>query len=276
VIPAALVSALARHDSLLVAFSGGVDSSVLALAARQVLGTDRMLAAVGVSPSLPALQLAQVRAIATRWVIPLREVATDELSDPGYAANAPDRCYFCKRELWAQLGALALREGLAEVADGTIADDADDHRPGLRAGVERGVVSPLAEAGLAKADIRSLARALGLPNWDAPAAPCLSSRLLYGIGVTPERLRQVEAAETVLREVGVTGDLRVRHRGGEARIEVEPAQFPRVRAAGPAIAQRLRGLGFGRVTLDLAGYRRGSLLRDAPAALEPLTDGAVR
>jgi len=276
VIPAALVSALARHDSLLVAFSGGVDSSVLALAARQVLGTDRMLAAVGVSPSLPALQLGQVRAIAARWDVPLREVPTDELDDPDYAANAPDRCYFCKRELWARLGALAADEGLAAVADGTVADDAHDHRPGRRAGVERGVVTPLAEAGLAKADVRALARALGLPNWDAPAAPCLSSRLLYGIGVTPERLGQVEAAETVLREVGVTGDLRVRHRGVEARIEVEPAQFPRVRAAGPAIAQRLRDLGFGRVTLDLAGYRRGSLLRDAPAALEPLTDGATR
>lgn len=235
-----------------------------------------MLAAVGVSPSLPALQLAQVRAIAARWDIPVREVPTDELRDPGYAANAPDRCYYCKRELWAQLGALAAREGLAAVADGTIADDAGDHRPGHRAGVERGVVSPLAEAGLAKADVRALANVLGLPNWDAPAAPCLSSRLLYGIEVTPERLRQVEAAEAVLRGVGVTGDLRVRHRGVEARIEVEPAQFARVRAAGPAIAERLRDLGFGRVTLDLAGYRRGSLLRDAAAALEPLTGGAAR
>jgi uncharacterized protein len=276
VIPAALASALARHDSLLVAFSGGVDSSVLAVAARRVFGAGRMLAAVGVSPSLPALQLAQVRAIAARWDIPLREMPTDELSDPGYAANAPDRCYFCKRELWARLGALASREGLAAVADGTIADDAADHRPGQRAGVERGVVSPLAEAGLAKADVRALASALGLPNWDAPAAPCLSSRLLYGIGVTPERLRQVEAAEAVLREVGVTGDLRVRHRGVEARIEVEPAQFARVRVAAPAIAERLHDLGFGQVTLDLAGYRRGSLLRDAPAALEPLTGGAAR
>jgi uncharacterized protein len=142
--------------------------------------------------------------------------------------------------------------------------------------VERGVVTPLAEAGLGKAGVRALARALGLPNWDAPAAPCLSSRLLYGIGVTPERLRQVEAAEIVLRDLGITGDLRVRHRGAEARIEVEPAQFPRVRAAGSAIAQRLRELGFARVMLDLAGYRRGSLLRDAPASLEPLPDGAAR
>ena len=276
VIPQTLAAALSRHDSLLVAFSGGVDSTVLAVAARQVLGKDRMLAAIGVSASLPALQLEQARAVAAQCDVPFREVPTAELDDPDYAANAPDRCYFCKRELWTRLTALAEREGYAAVADGTIADDESDHRPGRRAGAEQGIVSPLAEAGFAKTDVRALARSLGLPIWDAPAAPCLSSRVLYGIGVTPERLRQVEAAETFLRGMGVTGDLRVRHRGEEARIEVEPAQFARVRAARSAIAERLRDLGFAHVTLDLGGYRRGSFLRGTPAPLEPLTDGAAR
>lgn len=275
-IPQALVAALARHDSLLVAFSGGVDSSVLAVAARRVLGRDRMLAAIGVSPSLPGMQLEQARAIAAQHDVPLREVPTGELDDPGYAANAPDRCYFCKRELWTRFTALAAREGYAAVADGTIADDEGDHRPGRRAGVERGVVTPLAEAGFGKTEVRALARTLGLPHWAAPAAPCLSSRVLYGIRVTPERLGQVEAAESFLRGLGVTGDLRVRHRGAEARIEVEPSQFARVRGAGSAIAERLRGLGFARVTLDLGGYRRGSFLRDTDAALEPLTGGTAR
>jgi uncharacterized protein len=142
--------------------------------------------------------------------------------------------------------------------------------------VERGVVTPLAEAGFGKTEVRALARALGLPNWSAPAAPCLSSRVLYGIGVTPERLGQIEAAESFLRGLGVTGDVRVRHRGAEARIEVEPAQFAAVRAAKSAIAERLRALGFARVTLDLAGYRRGSFLRDTVPAVEPLDAGAAR
>ena len=272
VIPLTLEHALRRHASLLVAFSGGVDSAVVAVAARRVLGRDRMLAAIGVSASLPAMQRTRARAIAEAHDVPLHEVATDELADARYVANAPDRCYFCKRELWSHLTTLARTRGFAAVADGTIADDAQDHRPGRRAGVEHGVVTPLADAGLDKAAVRTLARALGLPNWDAPAAPCLSSRVLYGVTVTPERLRQVEAAEAVLREVGVTGDVRVRHRGGEARIEVEPDHFGRVRAHGPVIAGRLHALGFARVTLDLMGYRRGSLLRGGDGVLELLAE----
>jgi uncharacterized protein len=269
-IPQRLAARLRTFDSLLVAFSGGVDSAVLAVAALRELGPTRMLAALGVSASLARAQRDQARGIARDFSLPFVEVETGELTDPGYVANAPDRCYFCKRELWARLGELAGGRGLAAVADGTNADDLADHRPGRRAGLERGVTSPLAEAGLTKADVRGLARRLGLPIWDAPAAPCLASRVLYGLAVTPARLREVEQGEVVLRGIGVRGDLRVRHRGSEARIEVEAAEFPRVRAARTHVVDRLRELGFERVTLDLGGYRRGSLLGGAPTGVEDL------
>jgi uncharacterized protein len=274
-IPARLDRALRAHDSLLVAYSGGVDSAVVAVAAREVLGPERVLAVLGVSASLAGAQHAQARAIARDFAVPLLEVATGELADAGYVANAPDRCYFCKRELWRRLADVAADRGFSAVADGTNADDATDHRPGRRAGREHGIVSPLAEAGCMKDDVRAVARALGLPIWDAPAAPCLASRVLYGISVTPDRLRQVEHAEALLREIGVTGDLRVRHRGGEARIEVEPAHIAAVRAHGVQIAERLRALGFARVTVDLAGYRRGSLLRADAGAVEALEGAGV-
>jgi uncharacterized protein len=274
-IPARLDRALRAHDSLLVAYSGGVDSAVVAVAAREVLGPERVLAVLGVSASLAGVQYAQARAIARDFAVPLLQVATGELADAGYVANAPDRCYFCKRELWRRLADVAADRGFSAVADGTNADDATDHRPGRRAGREHGIVSPLAEAGCTKDDVRAVARALGLPIWDAPAAPCLASRVLYGISVTPDRLRQVEHAEALLREIGVTGDLRVRHRGGEARIEVEPAHIAAVRAHGVQIAERLRALGFARVTVDLAGYRRGSLLRADAGAVEALEGAGV-
>jgi len=274
-IPARLARALQAHGSLLVAYSGGVDSAVLAVAARQVLGPDRMLAVLGVSPSLAAAQREQAVAIARDRAIPLLEIATDELADTGYVANAPDRCYFCKRELWRRLAEVAGDRGFAAIADGTNADDLADHRPGRRAGLERGIVSPLADAGCTKAEVRAVARDLGLPIWDAPAAPCLASRVLYGLAVTPDRLRQVEHAEAVLREVGVCGDLRVRHRGAEARIEVAVEHIPVVRVHGDRIAGRLRALGFERVTVDLAGYRRGNLLRGAAGAVEVLGSAGV-
>jgi uncharacterized protein len=265
VIPDSLARQLRRHQSLLVGFSGGVDSSVVAVAALQLLPRDRVVAVLGVSPSLAETQREQARAIARDFDLPLKEITTEELADPGYIANAPSRCYFCKRELWSRLSALARTDGYAAVADGTNADDLGDHRPGARAGRERGIVSPLAEAGLVKADVRDVARRLGLPNWDAPAAPCLASRVLYGLEVTPTRLRQVERAEAVLRRVGVVGDLRVRHRGDEARIEVAPDQLTLVRAQRETVVRGVRAAGFGRVTLDVAGYRRGSLLREETA-----------
>jgi uncharacterized protein len=270
--PPALDALLSRFESVLVAFSGGVDSSVVAVAARRVLGRERAPAALGVSPSLGAREHQRAVSLASRFDLYLIEVPTEELADPGYVANAPSRCYFCKRELWGRLRDVAAARGLAVLADGTNADDLAEHRPGQRAAAERGVRSPLAELGMDKRAVREAAGALGLPNWDAPAAPCLASRLAYGLAVTPSRLAQVEAAEAELRAVGVTGDCRVRHRGDEARIEVEPALFPLVRVHGARLAARLGALGFNRVTLDLAGYRRGSLL-GAAGDVEVLAGG---
>ena len=253
--------ALARGiPSTLVGYSGGVDSALLAVVLRQELGPKRMLAAVGRSPSYPAAQWATARAVAERFDVPLVELDTYELDDPSYLANRTNRCFFCKTELWSRLIPEARARGLAVVCDGTNADDLGEHRPGYAAGVAAGVRSPLAEAGLTKTDVRAAARELGLPIWDAPAAPCLSSRVAYGIAITPERLAQVEQAEAYLRELGVTGDLRVRHLGERARIEVEPRLIPWLAERLPAVERRLGELGFTAVELDPRGYRRGSLL----------------
>ncbi len=267
-----LEAAVATYPSVLVGYSGGVDSALLAVVARKVLGRERMVAALGISASYPAVQHAQALDIARAFDLPLLEVPTDELDDPGYVANAPSRCYFCKRELWGKLGAVARERAIAVVADGTNADDLDQHRPGLRAAAEYGIRSPLAEAGYTKADVRAEARELGIPIWDAPAAPCLSSRIMYGLSVTPARLGQVEAGEAMLRSLGIKGDLRVRHRGDEARIEVAPSQLAVVRAQRERVAARLLELGFARITLDLGGYRRGSLLGAGPLELEVLAE----
>jgi uncharacterized protein len=268
--PPTLSEILGTFPSVLVGYSGGVDSALLAVMARRVLGKERAAAAIGRSASYPAEQHAQALEIARQFDLRLLEISTGELSDPRYTRNSPDRCYFCKQELWRQLRRLAETHGFAVVADGTHAGDSGDHRPGTRAGREAGVRSPLLEAGYTKDDVRREARALGIPIWDAPAAPCLSSRVLYGLAVTPDRLRQVEAGEAFLREAGVRGDLRVRHRGDEARIEVRKDEIPLVQERRDQIVRRLLDLGFARVTLDLAGYRRGSLLGDATTQVEML------
>lgn len=265
-----LATLVSSYPSLLVGYSGGVDSTLLAVVARRALGRDRMLAALGISGSYPAQQHAQALDVACAFDLPIVEVPTDELGDADYVANAPSRCYFCKRELWTKLGAVARERGIAVVADGTNADDLGQHRPGLKAATEFAIRSPLAEAGYTKADVRAEARALGIPIWDAPAAPCLSSRIRYGLSVTPGRLRQVEQGEALLRSLGVEGDLRVRHWGEEARIEVLPSQFGVVRAHRERVATELMGLGFRRVALDLGGYRRGSLLAGSEPELEVL------
>ncbi len=249
--------------SALLGYSGGVDSALLAVVLRQELGRDRMVAAIGRSASYPEAQWRTAREVADRFDVPVLEVDTHELEDPNYLANPTNRCFYCKTELWSRLVPLAQARGFAVVCDGTNADDRDEHRPGRAAGEQAGVRSPLAEAGLTKAAIREASRALGLPTWDVPAAPCLSSRVQYGLQITPQRLQQVETAESYLRELGVRGDLRVRHRGAAARIEVEAAWIPWAEQRLEAIAERLNALGFAHVEVDPRGYRRGSLLESS-------------
>jgi uncharacterized protein len=260
----ALEAHLAGLGPVLLGYSGGVDSALLAVAGRRALGPDRFLAVIGRSASYPAAQYAAALAIARRFEVPLLETDTHELDDPRYRANAPDRCYFCKTELWSRLATVARERGFGTIIDGTNADDLGEHRPGLRASAECEVRSPLAELGWTKSMVRSAAKELGLPTWDAPAAPCLSSRIQYGLEVTPQRLHQVEAAEAYLRDLGVAGDLRVRHRGAEASVEVTTAMRGLVESQWSAIAARLNALGFGTVVLDPLGYRRGALLADLP------------
>ena len=251
---------LAGLGRVILGYSGGVDSALLAVVATGALGPDRFLAATGRSASLPQDQAQTAASLARRFQIPFHELETHELDDPRYLGNTTDRCYFCKAELWGRLSALANELGFDTVIDGTNADDLGEHRPGMRAGQEYRVHSPLAELGWTKADVRASARELGLPTWDAPAAPCLSSRVVYGLAITPERLRQVEQGESLLRSLGVGGDLRVRHHGVKARIEVSPDQMERVRTHWSTISSSFVQLGFGAVELDPGGYRRGGLL----------------
>jgi pyridinium-3,5-biscarboxylic acid mononucleotide sulfurtransferase len=259
---------LRRHleglGKVLLGYSGGVDSALLAVVGSQTLGPGRFLAVIGRSPSYPAVQWRTAVDLAQRFGVPLLELDTRELEDPRYLRNDTDRCYFCKAELWTRLAEVAGRLGFDTIIDGTNADDLGEHRPGLRAGREGGIRSPLAELGWSKETVRAGSRALGLPSWSAPAAPCLSSRVRYGLGITPGRLRQVEEGEAYLRAQGVAGDLRVRHHGTHASVEVAPAEMPLLRARWDAVERFFTGLGFDRVELDPSGYRRGRLLTLAP------------
>lgn len=257
----ALAAHLRGRGRILLGYSGGVDSAVLAVVATRALAPGQFLAVLGQSASLAADQRQQAETLAARFGVPLRVIETEELANPQYAANPTNRCYFCKSELWRQLGALADAEAFDTIIDGTNADDVGEHRPGMRAGREHTVASPLADLGWTKARVREAARALGLPIWDAPASPCLASRIQYGVAVTAERLAQVEAGEALLRRLGVTGNLRVRHLDQRARVEVEPSQFPLVKREWEAIETAFHALGFDAVQLDPAGYRRGALLQ---------------
>lgn len=248
--------------SVLLGYSGGVDSAFLAVVLRQELGRERVLAAIGRSASYPEAQWATARAVADQFDVPLLELETHELDDPAYLANPTNRCFFCKTELWQHLVPEARARGLAVVCDGTNADDLREHRPGYAAGQRAGVRSPLAEVGLTKSEIRAASRQLGLPTWDAPAAPCLSSRVTYGLPITRRRLEQVERGEAYLRTLGVRGDLRVRHHGDRARLEVEPNWIPWLEARRAAVTRHFTDLGFATVEIDPRGYRRGGLLHD--------------
>ena len=263
-----LSSHLGGLGRVILGYSGGVDSAVLAVVGARALGRKRFLAVTGRSESYPESQAMTALDLAQRFEVPLLEIDTHEMDDPRYLSNSTNRCYFCKSELWSRLHQVAHRLGFTTIIDGTNADDVAEHRPGMRASREQGVRSPLAELGWTKDDVRRAAREVGLPTWDAPAAPCLSSRVAYGLAITPERLSQVERGEDFLRGLGVTGDLRVRHHGDHARLEVRLDQMERVRSSWPAVEAAFLDLGFGAVELDPNGYRRGGLL----ALATPLPD----
>jgi uncharacterized protein len=250
---------------VVVAYSGGVDSSVLLRVAHEALG-GRALGVIGRSDSYAAHELALARAQAESFGARLEVVTTGELRDPRFRSNPTDRCYHCKSELFRQLEQVARREG-AVIVDGTILDDLADWRPGRRAAGERGVRSPLAELGFRKADVRAAARHYGLASAGKPASPCLASRIPYGIEITRENLHMVEAAEELLRSLGFR-ELRVRHHGDTARIEVPQAELPRF--AEPGLRERvvagLKSLGYRYVTLDLEGFRSGNLNPEPGAA----------
>jgi uncharacterized protein len=254
---------LCSYGSCLVAYSGGVDSAFLAYVAHEVLGA-KMLAAIADSPSLPRRELDEAKALAEKFQLPLRILRTREFDNPSYTANPNNRCYFCKHELFTELAPLARSGGFAVIAYGENASDVGDHRPGAQAAAEFQVRAPLKECGLTKPDIRQLSARFGLPTADKPQMACLSSRVPYGEAVTPAKLTMIEQAEYVLRDLGFH-DLRVRHHELKnlhlARIEVGPAEMPKFLANGASakVAEALKRLGYAHVTLDLQGYRRGSV-----------------
>jgi len=263
---ARLRAGLGDLGRVVVACSGGVDSCLLAVVAHQVLGRSALVV-TAVSPAVPAGEVAQVEALAAEFGFRWRAVRTEELARPGYVANAGDRCYHCRSELFDVLAPVAAAEGAGAggagtaavaIAVGTIVDALSDHRPGQRAAAERGIRTPLADAGFTKADVRAAARQLGLPVWDKPAAACLASRIPYGTPVTLGTLDRVGRAEAAVRALGFT-DLRVRHYGDLARLEVPLADLHRVLERRSEVVAAVTGAGYLYATLDLEGLRSGNL-----------------
>lgn len=259
-------AALRAYGAVIVAYSGGVDSAVVMAVAYQELGGrsatagngSGALACIGVSPSYPAREMRDAVALADEIGVPYRLVETEEYLDPNYAANPNNRCYFCKSELHNRLHEILQQEDWGIVCDGTNASDVGDDRPGMVAARERGVRSPLLEAGITKSEVRAIARHLGLPVWDKPAMACLSSRVPHGTPIDPQLLRQIEAAEDVLVALGLR-QFRVRHHDEIARLELPPQDFPTVLANYEQIVAGIKAAGYRYVTLDLAGFRSGGL-----------------
>lgn len=254
---AALRAHLVDLGEVVVAFSGGADSALLAWVAHDTLGPDRATAVTAVSPSLAGLEHDDCRALAAEWGLTWREVETDEMANAAYQRNDLDRCFWCKDALMDAVQPIVATAS-ATVALGVNLDDLDDHRPGQDAARSRGAVFPLVEAGFTKDDVRSVSRELGLRTWDKPAAPCLASRLPYGVPVTLGRLRSVERAEAALRAMGFD-ELRVRHHDELARVEVPTDRITDVVAVREAVVDAVRGAGYRWVALDLAGLRSGGL-----------------
>lgn len=250
---------IAETGGLLVAYSGGVDSTLLLRVAAEVLG-DRALAVTAASETYPAQEVEDAIALARELGVRQRVIHTTELETEEFASNPPERCFYCKTELFGKLVEIAKEEGLAVVADGSNVDDTGDFRPGMKAAAQLGIRSPLREAGFTKADVRELSRRLGLPTWDKPSFACLASRFPYGHRISPEELRKVAAAEQVLRDLGVR-QARVRHYGDTARIEVSPDDFTTLLEDENRhrVIAGFHQIGYLYITLDLEGYRTGSM-----------------